>query len=99
MVEAILYLPSGMPDDEQVRQHLAQYCEARGYDLHTVHVDGWDALHAYADEHHAVIVVADAADVPADRLPRVEVADLGAARPDLLHIQPEPDRRRRPRPV
>lgn len=100
MVTAILYLPDGMPEDETVRRRLALYCERKGYELSTAHFDGWATLHEYAVEHEAVVVVADWGDIPADRLPRIEVADPGPDDPD---DPPEHGgttrRRRRPRPV
>lgn len=102
MTRAVIYIP---PDAEfdQLSKQLGEYCMAKHYEIDSIHGAGpdveWDDVRDYAHDNDLVIVVADAAHIPADRLPRVEVADPGAARPDLAHIQPEPGRRQRPRPA
>lgn len=98
MTNAVLYVPVDA-DFYQYSRALHTWCETRGYTIDdTLFRDGWDEVRDYAVKHELVIVVGDAAHVPADRLPRVEVADLSAARPDLPRWGGPDRRRQRPGP-
>lgn len=101
MERAMIYIPDGV-DLDAVGAQLTEYCEARGYQIVSVDLDGdqdwWDTVTAARETGIDVIVAAHPDHIPADRTPRLEIADLSAARPDLPD-PPGPPADRRPRPV
>lgn len=98
MDRAMILIPPTADFDETIRQ-LIEYCEARDYAVVAIDRDGgpwWDTVMAARKTGIDVIVAAHPDHVPADRSPRLEIADLSAARPDLPDL-PGPPADRRPR--
>lgn len=101
MTKVVLYIPPGK-DFAQVNDQLHHYCASKNYQIMGIDRDGkpwWDTLTAAHRMGAEVIVAASEQDVPGDRTPRLEIADVSADRPDLPgggHAKP---RNRRPRPV
>lgn len=80
MTQAMIFIPASATPEARARCHAVAlaHVAAEGYALVSMTIDGFAEAWDYAEKHRLVLVVGDRSHIPADLVPRVEVADPSA---------------------